>query len=199
MTESGLTADPDSRARYRDYLVSLAEALLGQGQGATVDPPKVAQDALPGARAAREQFRSRTEQELAEWLRSILETTLANAPGASGRQDALPPASPDDLPERRPAGEGLLAADAGLPPEELAEHNGQLLRLAAALGRLPDDQRAVLEMRHLHGLPVSEICERTGRTRASVAGLLFLGTKALRELWGRPGEAAPGDIPWRAT
>jgi RNA polymerase sigma-70 factor (ECF subfamily) len=199
MTESGLTTDPDSLARYRDYLASLARALLGQGQGPAVDPSAVAQNALLAARAAREQFRGRTEQELAEWLRSILDTALANALRASGRQDASSPPGPGDLSEVLSARAGPVPADPGLPPEELAEHNGKLLRLAAALGRLPDDQRAVLEMRHLHGLTVSEICERTGHTKASVAGQLLLGTRGLRELLGKPGGAAPGEIPWRAT
>jgi RNA polymerase sigma-70 factor (ECF subfamily) len=63
-----------------------------------------------------------------------------------------------------------------------------LLRLAAALGRLPEDQRQVVELHHLKGLTVAEVAEQMGRTRASVVGLLFRGLKKLRELLHDPGD-----------
>ena len=42
------------------------------------------------------------------------------------------------------------------------------------------------------GLAVAEICERTGRSKASVVGLLFRGVQALRGRLDEPSDAARG-------
>jgi RNA polymerase sigma-70 factor (ECF subfamily) len=55
-------------------------------------------------------------------------------------------------------------------------------RLASAVARLPADQRAAVELHHLHGLPLAAVAARMGRTQPAVAGLLFRGLKKLREL-----------------
>jgi RNA polymerase sigma-70 factor (ECF subfamily) len=77
----------------------------------------------------------------------------------------------------------------------MAARNEELLRLAAAIRRLPEEQRTVVEMKHLQGMSLSEICERTGRTKVSVTGLLFRGTKALRVLLGEPADPAARQPP----
>jgi RNA polymerase sigma-70 factor (ECF subfamily) len=69
-----------------------------------------------------------------------------------------------------------------LSPEVIASHNADLLWLREALSRLPDEQRTVLELKFLHGLSMAEICERTGRSKPSVVGLLYRGTKTLRQM-----------------
>jgi RNA polymerase sigma-70 factor, ECF subfamily len=77
----------------------------------------------------------------------------------------------------------------------MAARDEQLLRLARALARLPHDQRFVLELKHLHGLSVAEICEQTGHSKASVVGLLYRGLKALRVLLEARNEDAANDSP----
>ena len=83
--------------------------------------------------------------------------------------------------------ECLLAADQ-TSPSQRAVRCEDVLRLAAALIQLPDDQRRVVELHHLQGLPVAEVAEQVGRTRAAVVGLLFRGLKKLRQLLMEPGE-----------
>ncbi len=184
--------DIPSLVRYRDYLRSLARARLGASE---VDASDVVQEALLRAHVARHQFRGETQEELAGWLRTILKNTLANAVRAKSRRGndvALSLNEPSDSSSPCPKA-GVVPVDGRPLPDEIVSRNEQLARLARALIRLPDDQRAVVEMRYLHGLKVGEIGELTGRSRPSVAGLLFRGVEALRNLLKEPDElAGPG-------
>jgi RNA polymerase sigma-70 factor (ECF subfamily) len=56
------------------------------------------------------------------------------------------------------------------------------LRLATALGQLPEDQRLAIELHHLKGRTVAEAAEQMKRTKNAVVGLLFRGMKRLRQL-----------------
>jgi RNA polymerase sigma-70 factor (ECF subfamily) len=193
--EQFISSSGNSLARYRDYLRSLARAWLGRRSAAEVDASDIVQEALLKAHRARDQFRGRTERELAAWLKTILNNTLANALRSCVRQKveaSVSSSSPQDSSAECP---GWLPADGQPRPEEVASLNEQLLRLARALGRLPDDQRGVVELKHLHGLSIAEICERTGRSKASIVGLLFRGVKALRALMDVPEQETGGLSP----
>jgi RNA polymerase sigma-70 factor (ECF subfamily) len=192
--ESFLFFSVNSLLRYRHYLYSVARAVLDHRRWTKVDASDVVQETLLKAHKARHQFRGQTEKELAAWLRTILNHTLANSVRSSYRQKASISLSRDDESDSYFVHSGDLPADALLLPEEIAERNEQLMRLAAALTRLPDDQRVVVEMKHLYGLSVAEICERTSRSKPSVVGLLFRGLKALRVLLDDPSSGASGDI-----
>jgi RNA polymerase sigma-70 factor, ECF subfamily len=191
------SAKPDAffSSRYRDYLRSLAGARMDSRLRGQLDPSDIVQETLLKACRAREQFRGETEQELAAWLRAILNNTLANALRSCSRQKRAAPlglSTPES--DSSLAHPGNTAADGRLPPDEMAAKNEQLLQLARALARLPDDQRVVMELRHLEGLTVTEICDWTGRSKPSVVGLLFRGVKALRVLMAEPNQG-PGQGP----
>jgi RNA polymerase sigma-70 factor (ECF subfamily) len=175
--------------RYRDYLLSLARARVDARMWAQLDPSDIVQETLLKAHRAMDQFRGHTEAQLAAWLQAILSNTLANAVRALGRQKGGASFSLDAALAESSARLAAWLADDQLPPDQVAARNEQLLRLAGALAQLPEDQRTVVEMKHLHGFSVAEICERTGRTKASVVGLLFRGVKALRVLLSDAGEA----------
>ena len=68
-------------------------------------------------------------------------------------------------------------------PSEPAVRDEQLDILARFLAELPEDQQEVLVLKHCLGRKVAEIAEETGRSVASVAGLLRRGLKRLRELF----------------
>ena len=74
-----------------------------------------------------------------------------------------------------------LVADQSSPPEQAARQE-QLLQLAEALARLPEDQRRAVEMRHLRGGTVAEVAGEMGRSKEAVAKLLLRGVARLRQL-----------------
>ncbi len=154
-----------------------------------LDPSDIVQETLLKAHLALDQFRGHSEAQLVVWLRTILANTLANALRTLARGKGAE-RSLDQALEESSARLAAFVADQQLSPEQSAAREEQMLRLAAALGRLPPDQRFVLEMKHLRGCSVSEICELTGRSKSSVVGLLFRGLKKMREHLARPdGEA----------
>jgi len=169
---------------YRDYLRLLARVQLSPRLQAKFDPSDIVQQTLLEAHKCRGQFRGQSEAEWLAWLRAILAHVLAAAArrfsaGARdlGRERSLE-AEVDLSSERL---EGLLAADQ-TSPSEGAVRGEDLLRLAHAMASLPPDQRQVVEMHHLKGMPLTEVAARMGRSRPAVAGLLFRGLNKLRQL-----------------
>jgi RNA polymerase sigma-70 factor (ECF subfamily) len=168
--------------KYRDVLRLMARVQLDPRIQARVDPSDIVQETLLNAHAHRDQFRGTTERERVAWLRAILANHLAGAVRKYSRQHvALERSLQNGLEESSARLEAWLAAD-GSSPSEQATRQEQLVRLAAALAQLPDDQRTAVEMRHLQGYGVSAIGEIMGRSRSAVAGLLRRGLVKLREL-----------------
>ena len=82
--------------------------------------------------------------------------------------------------------EAWLAAEQS-SPSVLAERQEEAARLAAALEPLPEPQREVVVLRHLHGWSLHDIARQLGKSTPAVAGLIHRGLKALRQqLEGRP-------------
>ena len=170
--------------KFRDYLGVLARLQIDPRLRSKLDPSDVVQETLLRAHEKRDQFRGQTPAEMAAWLRQILANNLAQALRRYGRQrrDAALERSLEAAVDASSARlEAWLAAD-DTGPGEQAQRNEQLLHLTAALAQLPEDQRTVLELRHLQGLSVEEIMKHTERTEPAVAGLLRRGLKSLREL-----------------
>jgi RNA polymerase sigma-70 factor, ECF subfamily len=186
------TAESDARPLegYRDYLRLLARTQLGPRLQAKLDASDVAQQAILQAHQAREQFRGTTEAERLAWLRAILANVLAAAARryeARARDVGRERSLEADLELSSSRLECLFAADQ-TSPSQRAVRGEELLRLAAVLAALPDDQRQVVELHHLKGLPVAEVAAQMGRTRAAVVGLLFRGLTKLRQRLRERGE-----------
>lgn len=170
-----------SLERYRDYLLLLARSQLDRGLRAKLDPSDLVQQTLLKAHRSWGQFRGRTDAELAAWLRAILARHLADVarkfgPRAGGRERSLEAV----LEQSSARLESWLAAG-DTSPSRRAMRQEQLLRMAAGLARLPDDQRDALELRHLRGMAVAEVAREMGRSPAAVGSLLYRGLKSLRE------------------
>jgi RNA polymerase sigma-70 factor (ECF subfamily) len=166
---------------YREYLHLLARLQLAPQLRGKLDPSDVVQQTLAKACQHQEQFRGVSAAEQAGWLRRILANTLLDAARKFGRE-----VDREEDVELRLQGssarlEAVLAAEQSSPSEGAAKQE-QLLRLARALGGLPDDQRLAVEAHHLRGESVALIAAAMSRSEASVAGLLRRGLKRLREL-----------------
>jgi RNA polymerase sigma-70 factor (ECF subfamily) len=147
-----------------------------------LDPSDIVQETLLKAQRAIGQFTGKSEGELAAWLRRILANTLTDAVRKLHRGQGEPAQSLEAaLEESSGRIEALLAVNEPSPSQQ-ASHNEQLLRLAQALARLPKEQRAALEMKHLRGLSIEEISNQLKRTKPAIVGLLYRGIKRLREV-----------------
>jgi RNA polymerase sigma-70 factor (ECF subfamily) len=178
-----------SLTRYRDYLCVLARLQLGLRLQNKLDASDLVQQTLLKAHAKRGQFRGRNEAEFIAWLREILANNLAETArrfGTAGRDVALERSLEEALGESSARLERWLATDAPGPSEQVAR-NEQVLRLAQALSRLPEDQRQAVELHHLKGYTAAEVARDMERSSRSVAGLLLRGMKRLRQLLDEDG------------
>lgn len=169
--------------QYRDYLLLLARVQIDPRLKAKLDPSDIVQETLLKAHQALDQFKGRSQSELAAWLRAILANTLADAVRKFTRQKGDLEHSLEMALEHSSARlEALLSSDEAAPDEQ-ALRNEQLFRLAHALSQLPQEQRTALELKHLQGCSVAVIGQRMQRSRAAVVGLLYRGLKRLRQLF----------------
>jgi RNA polymerase sigma-70 factor, ECF subfamily len=170
--------------QFRSYLRLLAEMHLGRHAGAKLDPSDVIQQTLLDAYRGRDQFRGRTDAEMAAWLRRLLTCNLADAQRARGRakRDAARERSLEQALDASSARiEAFLAAEQSSPSQR-AMRNEAVLRLAEALASLPEANRQALVLRHLQGLSLARISAELGRTPAAVAGLIKRGLIELRSV-----------------
>jgi RNA polymerase sigma-70 factor (ECF subfamily) len=177
--------DPEFE-RFREYLALLARWQLAPHLRGKVDLSGVVQQTLLEAHQALERLRDQPEDAQAAWLRQALANNLRDevrklgtAARDVGRERSLE-ASLDQSSARL---EAWLAADQSSPSGR-AERQEDLLRLAAALATLPEDQRRAVELHHLQGRPLAEVAAELGRSKGAVAQLLFRGLQKLREIMG---------------
>ena len=177
-------APPPSPERFRSYLRVLAELHLGRAGREKVEPSDVVQETMLEAHKKRNQFRGRTEAEMAAWLRAMLACNLADAIKAlrRGKRDVSRERSLGAAIHRSSSRlEAWLVAAQSSPSERLDRHEA-VLGLLDALTALPVAQRRALVMRHCQGASLAQIAEELDRTPAAVAGLLKRGLATLRTI-----------------
>src|SRR6516164_6162344 len=157
--------------RYRTYLVVLARVQIGRRLQGKVDASDVVQEAFLGAYRDFPQFRGTTTKEFLGWLRQILASLLANLvrhyQGTQRRDIRLERQLAIELDQSSQAlDRGLVMPQSS--PSQQAIRREQSVLLAEALGRLPEEWRELLILRHLEGLTFPEVARSMGRTVDSV-------------------------------
>jgi RNA polymerase sigma-70 factor (ECF subfamily) len=148
------------------------------------DDSDLVQETLLRAHQGLADFRGNDEAALCKWLSQILANVLTDAvrrERAQKRDVALEQSLDAALEQSSARLQEYLSANAA-SPDEMADRREQLLRLTAAIERLPDDYRDVIIRRDLMDQPMAQIAEQMGRTEKAVAGLLLRARRTLREL-----------------
>lgn len=78
--------------------------------------------------------------------------------------------------------QGEMLADKSAPPDKIAERNEIARMVKQAIAQLPDQQRAVVIMKHYEGLKFKEIAEIMGCPESTVKSRMYYGMASLRKL-----------------
>lgn len=177
-------------ARYANYLTILARVEIGRRLQGKLDAADLVQDVYLDAHRHFAAFRGTTEPEFAAWLRQILAGVLANTLRRYFGTQARDPRLEQELRAAVDQSSCMLVGQLAAPntsPSEAAARREEAVLFADALGRLPDDYREVIVLRHLEALAFAEVAGRMGRSVDSVEKLWLRALAKLRaELGGGP-------------
>lgn len=171
-------------ARYSTYLSLLARVQVGRRLQGKIDPADLVQETFLEAHRHFAVFRGQSEAEVAAWLRQILAGVLGNQLrrflGTQGRDIRLERELAGAIDQSSQAIQFGLA-DPGPTPSKLAVGRERAVLLADALGRLPDDYREVIVLRHLEELPFADVASRMKRSEDAVQKLWVRALARLRK------------------
>jgi RNA polymerase sigma factor (sigma-70 family) len=153
--------------QLRAFCKVLARSWLGHDLSLRQADSDVAQDAVLAIWKQFPAFRGQTAAELIAWVRRIAHGSAVDWKRRHG------------LPTSHPAGEPPAPAP---PPLEQVEHAEEVMRVFAALERMPARRRQVVELRLIDRLPHAKIAERLGASEAATRVLFFRALDQLRGL-----------------
>jgi len=178
---------------YSRYLTLLARLQIGRRLRGKVDPADIVQETFLEATRQLEQFRGNSEGEFLAWLRRILAgqiaLTIRRYLGTRGRDVKLERELAVQLDQSSAMLDRGLVANYSTPSQH-ASRREQSVLLAEALGRLPEDYREVIILRHLEALPFAEVAETMKRSQDSVQKLWVRALANLRQLLGEGTQAS---------
>jgi RNA polymerase sigma-70 factor (ECF subfamily) len=167
---------------FRNYLHLLARTSIDASLQGKADASDLVQETMLKAHQRFEQFRGRSEGELAAWLRQILARNLADLARryhtATARQLSRERSLEQVVDRSSAAMESMIAAG-GNSPSQSAERRELCVVLADALADLTADHRRVIEFRNLQELEWGEVAQRMDRSEGAVR---MLWARALKEL-----------------
>jgi RNA polymerase sigma-70 factor (ECF subfamily) len=165
--------------RYRPYLKSVADRLLGGRLPGKVDASDLVQQALLAACERLDQLHGEQPEQWLAWLAAIVRNKALHTLRYWGREVRDVRIEESLIAE---SDRGPLAPDDG--SAELAARRERAARLLEALGRLSADHRRVLELRHFDDLSFTEIAARMDRQAEAVRQLWVRAVRRLREELG---------------
>src|SRR5262245_59687972 len=165
----------------RGYLLMIARQELDDDLLPKVGPSDLVQETFLDAHRDFGRFQGGSEAELLAWLRCLLRN---NVPNFTRRyRDTEKRQVQREVPldgGTAAGGDAGPAADAATP-SGLAMEGERARALEQALGRLPEDYRQVILLRHQEGLPFPEIAARMGRSPNAVHKLWVRAVERLQQ------------------
>ena len=179
------------RSSHRNDICELSQyqpMLLTRATRMTRDlPPRVSaedlvQETLLEAHLNLDKFNGQTKLEMVKWLCRILSNNIADTYRSLKRKKR-------DIAREQPIRKvtngssfgGIQLASPDGTPSFYASNAEQEAQLAAAIGQLPEQQRAAVVMHHLQGETLASVAQKLGRSRSAVAGLVFRGLQTLKK------------------
>jgi RNA polymerase sigma-70 factor (ECF subfamily) len=173
---------------FRAYLLMVAgQEMNGELRG-KCGASDLVQETLCEAHRDRAAFRGRTSRDLRAWLRGILLNTIrdvARSYAMAKRKIGL------EVPMGRVQLRGLI--DPELTPGARAVAREHAEAVDAALARLPEDYRRVIDLRSREHRPFGEIGQLLGRSTDAARMLWFRALERLQQELGEPDGAGTGD------
>ncbi|MFO0946999.1 MAG: sigma-70 family RNA polymerase sigma factor [Planctomycetota bacterium] len=170
---------------YRDYLLGVANEELSSDLVPKVSPSDLVQETFYEASKNFPKFKGKSEPELRAWLRQIFLNNLLDVQRRfrhtemrdASREVPLSVNGMITEPARR-----MVCPD--LTPSDHAVASEMNFELERALGRLPEDQRKVIELRSF---------ER--RSFEDVGMVIGKSADAARKIWSRAVEQLAAEVP----
>jgi RNA polymerase sigma-70 factor (ECF subfamily) len=167
--------------RFRPRLLRWILSQMSPRLRSKVEPEDVLQETLIWAFRSMAKLDWRGEEALEHWLFSIAKHVVLK-----------------EASRRGPAGEHFLECEPvhdQASPSRALRREERFGRLEAALNTLSQDQRQVVELARLRGMPIREIASRMQRSPDAISHLL---SRALRNLKDRFGDTESFGLPARS-
>lgn len=169
---------------HRKLIYLLAESQLNPALRKKLDAEDIVQETMLAAYRSFDQVREpHNPAVVKKWLKQILGnilTDLFRRFNSEKRDLNLELSIAANLDQSSAGVDGWIAAG-HTSPSMSAARNEEFAKLADGLKLLPDDVRDVVIQKHINNKSIKEIADITGRSIASVAGLLRRGLAKLRE------------------
>jgi RNA polymerase sigma-70 factor (ECF subfamily) len=166
--------------RQRGPLRVMAQRKISGPLAARIDASDVVQQTCLSVYGNLGKFQGRTEGEFVAWLERIHEQNLQNVirDHTQAQRRAVNREISLDAGET-PASDRLQSETA--TPSQRVMRDEQTIKMFKVLERLPEDQRTVVQLRHLDGWSLAQISAHLGRSEQSIVGLLKRGMQGLRK------------------
>jgi RNA polymerase sigma-70 factor (ECF subfamily) len=170
---------------YRDYVRLLAHLHVKPLLQAKFDESDVVQETCLQAAQSFDQFQGTNEKQFAAWLRQIMASNgawMARKYLATEKRDARLERRLQENFDKSSLDIARIIPDRNSSPSEKAMRRERSVFLADAIGQVRGEQREVLIMHGLQGIPVVDVAKSMGRTEASTWKLWARGLQALRKI-----------------
>ncbi len=172
---------------YSTYLKAVVSAQLDQRLKTRVSASDVVQETFFEAHRDFPTFRGQSPEEFLGWMRKILVNNLMRVVErhvTAAKRDVRREVSLEQVSrgiERSADRLSSLAVSMEASPSTDMQRRESQSELALALAALPADYRAVVQLRHLEGLPFDEVARRMDRSSGAVRMLWLRAINQLRE------------------